>query len=422
MRHSMVGLGPGLCLLLFAALACDAEPVPTYHADVKPILERSCVRCHSAENIGPFQLDNFTDASAVKDLIAASAEARTMPPWLAGPDCDDYVGDPTLSDEEIATLRQWADGNAPEGDPAQAPAVQALEEQDFSEWELDRVDLSLELPLDYAPTAASDDDYRCFPVAWPETSFKYATGFAVRPGNKRLVHHVIAYVATPEEVAEVEALDAADEGAGYDCYGGPGFGSGIRWLGAWAPGGIGSKYPPGTGLGVEPGSMIVLQMHYNLGAARGETDRTAIDVQLADSVEKRGFILPFTNPTWLSGETMHIPADDAETAHWFDVRMRDFTDSSFMIYTANMHMHTRGNRATLWMESGEGDIDCLLDVPRWDFDWQLSYAFSEPKVVTPDDKLGIECRWDNSGNPDDLAWGDGTGDEMCLGIFFASEM
>src|SRR5690606_5476046 len=97
------------------------------------------------------------------------------------------------------------------------------------------------------------------------------------PGEPQLVHHVIAYVAPPDRAEEVAQLDAADPADGYDCFGGPGFGGFPRWLGAWAPGGPPVVYPEGTGLLLEPGSVVVLQMHYFIGGNAGLVDQTGID-------------------------------------------------------------------------------------------------------------------------------------------------
>ena len=420
-------------VLLAGALvsACQPGEAPstTYVRDIKPILDRSCTRCHEDGNIGPFPLSTYAQVYEVRELVKAAVEARTMPPWMAAEGCDEYQYDSRLSDDEIAAITRWVDEGAHEGEAdATGPVAQGVNE-DFS---LDRVDLTMPMPVEYEPSQQSSDDYRCFVVDWPEQMTKFVTGFQVRPGNKAIVHHVIAYVAPPDRVARVAELDDAEPGPGYTCYGGPGF-SGNRWLGAWAPGGAGSLYPVGTGLRVEPGSKVVLQMHYFVKGAENERDRTEIDVKLEDAVDKEAFILPFTNPLWLEGQSMLIPAGQKNVSHAFDVRVGDFFEEPFVIHTANLHMHRLATAGVTWIERQDQSIDCMLDIPRYDFDWQLSYLFTESKIVYPEDKLGIECQYDNSADnqpviagerqePRDVAWGEGTGDEMCLGIFFVSEL
>jgi hypothetical protein len=245
------------------------------------------------------------------------------------------------------------------------------------------------------------------------------------------VHHVIAYIAPPQRAAEVRAKDGADGAPGYDCFGGPGFSGYPLWLGAWAPGGRPSPYPEGTGLFVEAGSVIVLQLHYN-GREAGQQDQTAIDIQLDDAVERQAIILPFTNPNWLSGRSMLIEAGHSDARHWFEMQVSEAFGEPFLLHSASVHMHRLGKSARLWLKRQAGEEDCLLEVPRWDFGWQQSYRFTQPKLVYPDDRLGLECAWDNSREnqpvvdgarkePADVVWGEGTDDEMCLGIFYVSQ-
>lgn len=415
------------------AFACapppdEAPAGPTWHADVAPLVENSCVRCHTEGRIGPFPLTSYEEVYAVREAVRVAVEQRTMPPWLAAPGCEDYVADESLTDEEIDVISSWVKAGAPEGDPDTAAAAEdPLETNEL------RRDLTLEMPAAYTPSPSVADQYRCFVLDWPADEERYVTGFGVRPGNDTIVHHVIAYVAPPARVPDVDRKDGADGQPGYDCFGGPGFGGYPAWLGAWAPGGKGTAYPAGTGLRVEPGSKVVLQLHYNVREA-DQSDRTVIDVQLDESVEREALILPFTNPSWLSGRSMLIEAGHSTATHSFDVQVSEFFNEPFLLHSASMHMHRLGTSARLWLERpGEEEQDCLLDVPRWDFGWQLSYGFEEAKVVYPEDRLGIECFWDNSrenqpvidgqrAEPEDVAWGEETADEMCLGIFYVSQL
>jgi Copper type II ascorbate-dependent monooxygenase, C-terminal domain len=92
------------------------------------------------------------------------------------------------------------------------------------------------------------------------------------------------------------------------------------------------------------------------------------------------------------------------------------------LYGAGLHMHTLGTRAKLEVERKSGDTECMLEIPRWDFHWQGSYGFANPVVVKPGDRIALECHWDNSlPNAQDLEWGEGTGDEMCLGTFLMTQ-
>jgi hypothetical protein len=279
------------------------------------------------------------------------------------------------------------------------------------------------------------DDYRCFLLDWPETEVSYVTGFGARPGNPQVVHHVIAFLIPPERAASYQALDAAEPGAGYTCFGGPGGGNDpdVGWIGAWAPGRQGADFPEGTGLEIQPGSKIALQVHYNTANGK-QPDQTAVDVRLDSSVDKRAKWQFFADIQWLFAGGMPIPAGEADVQHAFEIDPTPFVfgGDPFVIHSVGLHMHTRGTSAALSLTRKDGAKECMLDIPRWDFHWQYNYDLAEPRVVSPGDKLGIGCHFDNSAAnqptvdgeqvpPKDLQWGEGTGDEMCLGALYVSE-
>src|SRR5262249_20458498 len=151
--------------------------------------------------------------------------------------------------------------------------------------------------------------YRCFVMDWPGQTTQYVSGFRANPGDARVVHHVIAFLVAPADVAQVDALDAAEDGPGYTCFGGSGVNSNA-WLGGWSPGSAGSDFPEGTGIRVDPGSKVVLQVHYNSSAAGPQPDQTSVDFKIDDKVEKESHIQPWTNPQWLSGQNMMISAGE----------------------------------------------------------------------------------------------------------------
>ncbi|WP_437503789.1 monooxygenase [Sorangium sp. So ce1099] len=396
----------------------------TYYRDVKPILDARCTGCHSGTGIAPFSLEDHDTAAAWAPHIKRAVVDRTMPPWPADSACAEYVGDRSLSEQQIQTIAAWADGGAAAGDPAEeGPPLEPLELS-----ELARVDLTLEMPVEYTPQE-EPDDYRCFVIDWPEESTRYVTGFGIRPGAERVVHHVIAYAAAPEQLADVEALDASDPGPGYSCFGGPGIRP--RWLGAWVPGAGDTNFPPGTGIRLEPGSQLIVQVHYNTLAAGKLPDRSAIDLTLESSVEREGSVQPWTNPAWLSGDSMMIPAFESDVVHrWGAQPSRALAGGEpIEIHIAGLHMHTLGSRARLEIERADGSSECVVDIPRWNFHWQGGYKLVEPKVLNPGDRLSLECHWDNTPEnqpiidgqprvPRDVVWGEGTNDEMCLSTFY----
>jgi len=392
----------------------ENETTPTWHGEVRPIVESACVACHQEGEAGGFPLDSYELVSAMSEQVADAVEDRRMPPWLAGPGCNDYQYDISLSEQEIETLVAWHDAGAPEGDP------EASVEGKEMEWrELPRVDVTLAAPS-YIPDGAVEDDYRCFVVEWPEQG-NFVTGYDIRPENPELVHHVVLYLADSELAPDFQAADDADEGAGYSCYGGPGVvgASNADWLGAWAPGAVSGEFPEGTGIWVGSGDVIVFQVHYNMKNAEPAEDLIEIDLMVEDSVPDPALIQPWADPSWIDSEKMEIPANSEGTQHDFGIRIPD--QWAFRIHTASVHMHELGRSARIWATHEDGTEECVLDVPRWDFAWQRSYLLEEAVDIPGGTTLTLECTWDNP-TGEDVFWGDGTGDEMCLGTMFLTSL
>lgn len=389
-----------------------------YYRDVKPIIDAKCNSCHGEGGIGPFPLVTYQDVSSLKGLVKDEVSSRRMPPWPPNKSCNDYWADRSLTDEQVDTILKWVDEGAPEGDPKLEGEPLAGEVTKLS-----RVDLTLESPVEYTQKA-EPDDYHCFVIDWPYQEAKYVSGFRANPGDARVVHHVIAFLIEPADVPAIDALDAAEEGPGYTCYGSSGINS-AEWLGAWAPGSLGSDLPPGTGMRVEPGSKIALQIHYNSLTAGPQPDRTSVDFKIDDTVEKEGRIQPWTKPQWLTGQNMLIPAGETDVMHSFEYDPTAFLSGGqpFTIYSASLHMHQLGTSGRLSIRRASGEDECLLQIDDWNFHWQGAYGLKKSTVLNPGDKLYLECHWDNSagnqtGAPKDTWWGEGTSDEMCLGSFF----
>ncbi|MCB9745604.1 MAG: monooxygenase [Alphaproteobacteria bacterium] len=420
--------------LLLALAGC--ESAPTWHADVQPILEGRCAQCHQAGAIAPFALTSYEEAAPLAELIAATTSARTMPPWGADSSVRAYLGDPSLTDEQIATIEAWAAAGAPEGDPEDAG-----EPLEPVAAELDRVDLSLEMPERYDPEGQPEDDYRCFALDWTEDEPVFVTGFNVVPGNNQIVHHVAAYLFSSDNLMGDALFDALDEwdqaeaGPGYTCFGGPS-GPGadlqvpVQQLAQWVPGMGAVKFPEGTGIHVDPGSKVVLQVHYwEPGDPEGD-DATAIELQVEPEVERYASFAPWLDPSWVGGD-MRIPAGDDDVKvdiqrdprSFFSLFIDENVDmrDGFDVHSVLFHMHTLGKSGELALVHEDGSEEMIISVPEYDFNWQFVYRLAEPVRVAPGEELRLECHFDNSaenqadgGEPEDVNWGEGTTEEMCV--------
>jgi hypothetical protein len=399
----------------------------TYYQDVKPIFDAKCVNCHSADGIAPFPLDTYADVFESAGAIREAVATGLMPPWPPDPTCNDYFGNRSIDDAQKQLIDDWVAGGALEGDAANPAAP-----LDVENVQLSRVDLELGMVEAYttSATATAPDDYRCFVLPWPETTTKYVTGFRARPGDTKLVHHVIAFHAQPGQVAQYQQLDDGEAGPGYTCFGGSG-GPSIDMIGSWVPGTLGSDFPAGTGLEILPGSAVILQIHYNVNASPAVPDVTTLEMKLDNTVARRARTLPFTNPSWLSGQNMRIPAGNPDVMHTVQFDPSILIDlSEYDIYAAGLHMHQLGTRAVLERVRG-GERACLLEIDDWNFHWQGGYGLRTPVRFQPGDEIRIECHWDNSPEnqpyvggvqqaPRDVYWGEGTRDEMCLGGMYVA--
>jgi hypothetical protein len=469
----------------------SAAVQPTYTADAKAILDAKCATCHQADDIGPFPLTTHQEVKAFEAAVRSSIENDTMPPWMPSDECADYAGNIDLTADERSTLLAWLDAGAPEGDPADAPADGSP--SSGGDW---AADLTLQLPEPYTPRVEPDDQ-RCQLIEWPYDEPVYVTGLRVQPDQRPIVHHTIAFLVGPDQVAQFQAWDEEEEGPGYTCYGGPTastsggllenidlaevmaalaavgltlaelqageatpeqlralFGQlgmdgsfGFPLLGSWVPGTASLPLPEGTGILVEPGSMIVAQMHYNTLSSDPVADQSTIELAIAESVERRATTLMTVDLGWVSngllGPAMDIPAGEAEVSHGttieYDsvfVRMALSTlgleyGEPLVIHNANHHMHELGTSQISTVRHADGTESCLLDIPDWDFNWQGAYQLIEPVTLRPGDSLDMACTWDNSAanqsvvdgevlEPADVAWGSGTSDEMCLGGFYVT--
>jgi hypothetical protein len=329
------------------------------------------------------------------------------------------------------------------------------------------VDLTMPKPYaPKAPTRPGTDDYRCFLLDPHLADPAFVTGIDVVPGRRDLVHHVILFRVGPDAVAEAKAQDQNAKGQGWTCFGGTGLGSGIEnpleqapWLGAWAPGGGESVLAPDIGIPLEEGSRIVMQVHYNLLAGHG-ADTSSARLRLApgtaDLDPLRTMLMPA--PVELAcrpGKSGRLcDRDDAAR----DVATRFGPESGFAVAGLQLmcggdpnhpkvspvqscdrtvrkrstvravagHMHRLGRSISVTLNPGTRRERVLLDIRNWDFDNQGAKSLKKPATIKPGDVLRVTCRHDQAlrdvvpelkGTPERyVVWGEGTTDEMCLGI------
>jgi Copper type II ascorbate-dependent monooxygenase, C-terminal domain len=450
----MWNLGLGCCLA--GVVACSESAAaektgPTYNKDIARILQKNCQQCHRPEQVAPFSLLTYDQARKRATDLVRVTDARAMPPWPAaqsfgGPFRDARV----LTGDEISTLRAWAEAGCPEGDPKDAPAPRTFS----SAWPLGDPDLILPMPEPYTVAASGDDDFRVFVLGTNFSEDRWIKAVDFRPGNRNVVHHVIAAVDASGRGRE---LDAKDPGPGYYALGG--FGDGVEtraFLPIWTPGATPHYCPDGTGYMLPKGADILIQVHYHK-SGKQETDATSVAVYLSKKPMPRqvqtGFVFPNVSASQamaaretieaakkagrrpslrdLLRDVLVIPPGNAN----YEVKASTKAGAGMMgrplrrdiLLTAVMpHMHWLGKDFTFTAVLPDGKTRVpLIKIEHWNFNWQGTYAFNEPIRLPKGSWFEVEAHFDNTdANPSNqskpaklVKWGDGTTDEMCIGIY-----
>lgn len=424
-----------LSALLLAACGPEKNPPaeeevfagPTYHQTVAPILSRNCNGCHVQGGIAPFALDTAEQAEGMSTNILKAVESRAMPPWPPSALSPEFEHDRRLSDDEIATIKEWVANGAPMGNPDRAvelpgPEVVALT----------TVSVEKDIGADYVPDASANDDYRCFLVDLDVTSPRIATAYEVVPGNRRTVHHVIAYqFNSGDKQALMDADAASPERAGFECFGGPSP-SGtdidpVGVIGGWVPGQTAVKFTPGSGKQIPAGSVLVMQVHYNLLGGQ-DPDRTKIRMTYAQKAAEPSLQPLYTVPFY-KGD-IRLPPNQENIVQERTKNMLGWTgnlffpdNDAFLVSVAG-HMHRLGRSIRLTLKRPDGTEQIVLDIPKWSFNWQGTYQLKAPIKVGPEDTITISCAYDNTEAKRlqggfvtpmrEVTWGEGTEDEMCL--------
>lgn len=411
-------------LFLLLGVACSRPPEkPTWNRDIRPLVESRCGGCHHAGGIAPFALTTRQEVVAVSDAVRAAITSRRMPPWPAARDCNTYLPDGSLTDAQIALITEWLTDGALEGNVSDYAALAEPKN------ELSRVDLSVPMMKPFTPSR-TPDEYRCFVLDWPKTEPTFITGYALAPGNEAMIHHADIFYIRPQHADKYRANDP--NGDGYTCYDIPVLEGG--WIGTFVPGNLGVDFPEGSGIRIEPGAKIFIQTHYNTAVTGRQPDLSALDLRLESKVKKRALVEALSDLKWIRDDDMLIPAYAKDTMHDYEEDPTLFIsafDNTFVdgvpvkVHAGTLHLHQMGSAAKFEVLRKDGTRECIVNIPKWDFHWQLPYTLATPITVNPGDKLRVECRWDNSQEnqpyvngvqrtPVDLNWGARTEDEMCV--------
>ena len=391
--------------LALAPCAFAASPAPAANTadvdsatwkDVAPVLYDKCVTCHRPGQVAPMSLMTYDQARPWGKAILRTTKDGTMPPWFANPEHGKFREDPRLSDQQIETLTRWVSAGMPAGDLAQAPAPPTFE----TEWLFGSPDATF-VAEPYQVSDDVEDHYQWLQVENPINEERWIKAIEVRPGFPAVVHHQLTYLGPPgATIAGVQGAGTLD----------------LKFVGGWGPGVAPLVFPDGYGMRMPPNSTMFFQMHYHKtpGPGTGGTDQTKIGLKFYDGKPEN-----IMETLWLVDPALNIPPGEGnyQSASWINLEH----DAVLFDYTP--HMHLRGKSMVFTAEYANGEKEVLLDVPGYDFDWQLTYTSVQPKVLPAGTKLGVKAVFDNSAdnvaNPDPAAWvrfGEKTTDEMMVGF------
>jgi mono/diheme cytochrome c family protein len=425
-----------------------------FGASILPIFADRCASCHTSGGPGTSHWE-LTTAKALSDDhadLAGIVATGYMPPWPAGGDSPSYKADRSLGDDQLQAILDWSAAGAPIDVPGDT-RVEAVNDI-VGLFDPDSI---LAPELAYAGSPSTIDDYRCqiYDPQLPDGG--WITEYEFIPDQTEVVHHAIGYLVPASARAAAGERDGEDGKPGWSCYGSSGLGADDIFLG-WAPGQHPSKLPAGTGLWVDPGAFIVVQIHYHYeGSAPPDRSTFAINLQTdgqLDPLSVSQFIAPAEIPC-ASTETGPLCDRDAALADAVDrygpegvqadrflqlcgytaedfAQMTDGTASSSCDIPAGFvgavgqvvsvlgHEHEIGSWFKMTLNPDRPDERVLLDIPNWDFDWQYNYEPTETIIIEADDVVRLECGWDRSRRdpalePAYVLWADGTNDEMCFG-------
>lgn len=372
---------------LLLVSANNGTPVKnvTFTKDVAPIFFAKCAECHRAGEVAPFSVLAYKDARPWAKSIKEKVLDKTMPPWHADPNHGTFKNDRRLSKAEIDTIVAWVEQGAPEGNAKDLPPVPKY----VDGWSIGKPDQTFSIPEQTFVTEGVEK-YRYLQVTTNFTEDRWVQAAEIRSTGRNAVHHVIVFVQAPGS--------AGTEDGNLLC--------------GFAPGEQPAVFPLGFGKKIPAGAKLTFQMHYTPNG-KDTKDITTLGLIYAKETPQHEIkTRPVMNPRFV------IPAgaDNHEVMSSYLLK-EDIRVTSFM-----PHMHLRGKDFVFKAVAPNGTSKILLNVPKYDFNWQTYYLPTDPVAIPKGTKIECVAHYDNSKNnkfnPDptkDVKWGDQTWEEMMIG-------
>ncbi len=396
-------------------LAAADTTTPTFTKDVAPILYKNCASCHRPDDIAPMALLTYEQARPWAASLREKVSSGQMPPWHSVDPHGTFSNDRRLSDADKETLVKWASNGAPQGNPKDLPAPPKFAEG----WEIGQPDVVLTMPKPYDVPAKGTINYQYFQIPTNFTEDKWIQAIEVRPGVRKVVHHILVFNrepgATPRKPAFTPVLIGPPAAAPGDKPAGPpqnpGQGNGMMdtLIATTAPGTNAMVFAPGNAIRIRAGATLMLQVHYTANGTAA-TDQSSVGLIFAKGAPKQEVrTSAFLNPL------LKIPAG----ADNQEVDSAIVFNEDAHITAIFPHTHLRGKSWEYKLVYPDGTSKVVLSVPHYDFNWQTYYIFTKPLAAPKGTRLEAVAHYDNSTNnkwnPDptvEVHWGEQTWQEM----------
>jgi hypothetical protein len=387
-----------------AGLLEAAPPAtPTFNKDVLPLLQARCQECHRPNSIAPMSFMTYAETRPYARAIEKAVIGRTMPPWFADPTVGHFKNSKLLSESEIELLSAWARNGAPEGNPKDKPAPVQFAEG----WTIGQPDIVVRFPKEIQLPATGVIDQSNLVVTAHFERDMWVKAAEVRPGNKRVVHHMKAIIRPPNSTW----LKNVPEGELYVPQRGEGFDRAVPQpsasgplpvqdiLAKYNPGVEGQRFTVGNAAKfIAAGSDIVFEIHYTT-TGKPEVDRSMVGIVLADAPPP----VRHLTVTGTSNPRIDIAPGDPD----YQIEAEATLASDAKLVWVQPHQHYRGRYFEMEVIYPNGEKTTVLRVPNYRFDWQVGYELAEPLDLPKGTRLHTIGRYDNSAanrfNPDPSA-------------------
>jgi peroxiredoxin len=370
----------------------------TFTKQIAPIFNQHCVTCHRPGQVAPFALTSYDEAAGWAETIAEVVDAGRMPPWHASPKFGHFSNDARLSDSEKELIYTWVRNGCPQGDAADAPSPPTF----VDGWRIPTPELVAKMNEPFEVPDRGVVDYATFELDAEFPEDRWVLAAEVRPGCRAVVHHMVLFFHPPgsEKVDPRETL--------------------LNMISGYGPGMPPTIYSPTACRRIPAGSKLMLQAHYTPNGSP-QIDQSEIGLVFADPAKVKKEIMV----TGALNFMFRIPAGAKDHS----VEATYYFEEDTLLFTVTPHMHLRGKAFQFQAIYPDGREEVLLDVPRYDFNWQNSYDLVEPKPMPEGTKMRCVARFDNSAdnlaNPDptaEVTWGEQTWQEMAVGTMNISNL